>query len=321
MQVLKLIFAAAVASFVASTTATARDRTPVVVDLVANPQPMVTVAIKQDKVDTRVALNAAGGFVLDQVAGPRSRIKAFPFIGKQTIKDSLIPGGQATVRFNRYTVSSNGLPKHTLWAGWVDKPIDDHYQGLIGPADLGADIVNISQPSAPAGGSEFTIPLDSEGTVYAKTKIGETMITVQLGLDAPFTAMNAAAAEAMEKAGLVTRTGRVDHFTPFPGVSLPVEHLATTPAAKLFGLPILEAAARITEERARALDAKAKAGTSTADDQEDAIVVNAKKTKKKPRRGPWLLIGRDVLGNCSRITLDLPAKQWRLTCDFGAHLG
>ena len=74
--------------------------------------------------------------------------------------------------------------------------------------------------------------------------------------------------------------------------------------------------ARITEARARKLDRAAKAGTSTAAEDADAIVVTAESKRKK--REAWVIIGRDVMNHCSRIELDRPGGRWLLTCNFGS---
>jgi hypothetical protein len=85
----------------------------------------------------------------------------------------------------------------------------------------------------------------------------------------------------------------------------------------VLGLPLIDPTVRITEAQAKALDARAKAGTSTEADQEDAIVVSGSK-RRGNRNRPWILIGRDVLTKCSRIEMDKPGRQWVLTCNFAA---
>ena len=114
---------------------------------------------------------------------------------------------------------------------------------------------------------------------------------------------------------MVRRTGRVGLWHPFPGSALPFERVVPAPGATLLGLPLISPAARITEARAKELDAKAKAGTSSADQDDDAITVTASHKKAQP---PWVLIGRDVLDYCSRIELDRRGSRWVLTCAFPA---
>ena len=72
---------------------------------------------------------------------------------------------------------------------------------------------------------------------------------------------------------------------------------------------------RISEAEARAIDAAAR-GTSTETDDEDTITVTAGRKKKKRGRDPWILIGRDVLDQCSRIIFDRANERWLLTCAF-----
>jgi len=89
--------------------------------------------------------------------------------------------------------------------------------------------------------------------------------------------------------------------------------LTPVAGATLVGLPLIAPGVRITESEAKRLDAAARAGTSTAADDADAITVTA---DRKKGRDPWILIGRDVLSKCSRIEFDRPAKVWQLTCAF-----
>jgi hypothetical protein len=71
---------------------------------------------------------------------------------------------------------------------------------------------------------------------------------------------------------------------------------------------------RVSEAEARQVDARAK-GTSTENDDADTITVSADR-KKRGGRDPWLLIGRDVLDDCSRISFDRANERWLLTCKF-----
>jgi hypothetical protein len=72
---------------------------------------------------------------------------------------------------------------------------------------------------------------------------------------------------------------------------------------------------RVSETDARRIDAAAK-GTSSESDDEDTITVSADR-KKMRGRDPWILIGRDVLDDCSRISFDRAGESWLLTCKFG----
>jgi hypothetical protein len=116
-------------------------------------------------------------------------------------------------------------------------------------------------------------------------------------------------------AGLVKRANAVGYWRPFPGVSLPWQRLTPRAGASLMGLPLRQIGMRVSETEARAIDAAAR-GTSTDTDDEDTITVSADR-KKKRGRAPWILIGRDVLDDCSRISFDRAGERWVLTCAFG----
>jgi hypothetical protein len=167
-------------------------------------------------------------------------------------------------------------------------------------------------PQAP-GARTYTITRKGGSDAGMKTRIGDETIDVALELNSPDTVMNARAAAALAAAGLVRRNGELGFWRPFPAMALPFERLTATPGATLIGLPLSRAGVRVTEAQAKAIDAQAKAGTSTADDDADAITVTA---SRKKGRDPWILIGRDMLDKCSRIEFDRPGKSWHLTCAF-----
>ena len=169
------------------------------------------------------------------------------------------------------------------------------------------------QRAGPAGAHVHELARKGRNDAAVRATIAGTEVTIGLDLVTPETVMSAGAGDALVRAGVLKRSGVVGLWTPFPNVHLPFERLTPMPNARLLGLPLLRPAARITEAKAKALDAAAKAGTSTAEDDADAITVTA---TKKHGGLPWILIGRDVLDRCTRIELDRPGKRWLLTCDF-----
>lgn len=286
---------------------------PYVVTVAPGAQPHLPVRIKDTDLDIRLALSFDSAMILNPVPAARAGLKPFPLIGKRTFKSSLVPGGEATFRGNLYGVTPHGLAKSTLPVIWVDKTIAADAEGVLPVSVLKADTVVINLgPQAPAA-KLYTITRKDKGGVMMKVRVGDETIDVALELNSPDTVMNARAAAALANAGLVKRAGEVGFWRPFPGVELPFERLAPTPGATVIGLPLFRPAVRITEAQAKTLDAAAKAGTSTADDDDDAITVTA---SRKKGRGPWILIGRDVLQHCSRIVFDRPGKAWLLTCAF-----
>jgi hypothetical protein len=290
---------------------------PTVLTLTAAPQPGVMIRIKDANLPVRVSLGFEKALVLNQAPAEYAKLKPFPLLGKQTVKDPLIPGGEAVFRGNFYDVAVAGLGKLTVPTVWVNKAVDNGIDGILSVMAIDADRVIFEQPAAPAGGSVYTIPTTGRGDVGGEIKVEGVKIAVRFALDAPSTVMNANAGQALADAGLVHRSGKVGLWTPFPQVALPVEGLTPVAGARVLGLPLIDPTVRITEAQAKALDARAKAGTSTEADQEDAIVVSGAK-RRGNRNRPWILIGRDVLTKCSRIEMDKPGRQWILTCNFGA---
>ena len=274
-------------------------------------QPRTVAVIKGKSLPVRIALGFDNALLLNAGPAGAANLKAFPLFGKQEVKNAFIPGGGATARFNLYGVALGGTPGHQVPTVWIDKPIATDADGIVSLLSFEADHVVLHR-DGPAG-KVTTLLRKGRNDAAVRVVIAGTEATLGLDLVTPETMMSSVAGDALVQSGIVKRSGQVGLWSPFPNVHLPFERLTPVPGARLLGLPLLHPAARITEARAKQLDAQAKAGTSTAADDADAITVTARKKRKGT---PWVLVGRDVLDRCSRIELDRPAKVWRLTCDF-----
>jgi len=285
------------------------------IEIVAVPRPVADILVKSTPLKARVALNFERALFLNLAAAQQAKLKPFPLIGKMTVKNPLLPGGEATIRGNFVSAAIAGTkPKRTPTI-WIDKTINASEDGVISIFAFPQSVVTMLQPSAPAGGPVFAITRSGREEADAKVTIAGEKITLVLDLSTNLTVMNARAAVALENAGLVRRGRTVGLWSPLPGVQLPVERLIPVAGAQVLGVPLQQPYARITEARAKELDALALAGTSTATDEEDAIVVTADRERRRGR-GPWISVGQDVLKYCSRIELDRPGVRWALTCAF-----
>lgn len=305
--------AAVVAAAVAAGAAPASAANVPLIEIAATPQPLVRARVKNAELTVRVALGFDKALLLNAPAAARAGLRAFPFIGKQTFRNRLMPGGESVVRGNLYDVALATLPAVAVPTIWFDKPLADDGDGVVSALALPADRVAVTQGSAPTGGRVYALARAGKGDAALRVEVAGVKVMVVLDIRSPETVLNGAAAVLFEQAGLVRRTGTVGLWRPFPGTALPFERLTPTPGATLLGLPMFAPAARVTEARARAIDARARAGTSTAAQDDDAITVTATKKRRQP---PWVLVGRDVLDHCRRIELDRPGARWLLTCDF-----
>ena len=300
----------AACALLAATSAVAKPAPLVTIDWPRGAQPMTRATIKGTTVPVRIALGFDSALLLNLGPAQAAKLKAFPFIGKQTVRNPLIPGGEAVARGNIYGVGLAGAKPQNVPTVWIDKAIAADADGIVSMLAFDAERVVLQRPGS---GKVTTLMRKGRGDSAIEANVSGTELSVALDLFSPETVMSATAADAFVRAGLVRRAGTVGAWTPFPNVRLPFERLVPADGARLLGLPLGRPAARVTEARARQLDAAAKAGTSTATDDADAITVTA----TKRRRGTaWVLIGRDVLDRCSRIELDRPGKRWLLTCDF-----
>lgn len=288
----------------------------VTLNVAENFNPYLPVRVKQANVKTRIALSYDQGFLLNPAAAQRAALKPFPLIGKFSLKNTPIANGKVVVRFNLATIAPGSLPDRKVPAVWLDKVIADDAEAILPIGALDAARIDVVLGETPPGSQTFVIPKKGKGEAMIRTRIGDTPVDISLELNIPTTVMNARAGEALVQAGLVRRGQSVGYWRPVPGVVLPTQTLLPRPGLTIAGLPMSQMGVRISEAEARAIDAAATRGTSTEEDDEDTITVSADRNRKKKGRDPWILIGRDVLGHCSRISFDRPGERWVLTCKF-----
>lgn len=284
--------------------------------LVADPEPVIPVLIRDSTLQVRVALGFPSALLLNSGPAMATGIKAFPIIGKMSFSSPLLPGGRATFRFNRIGVGIEGASKKKLPTVWVDPDITARGQGVISIFAMEGDRIALVRPSAPPSGREYVLGRDGTNDPEVMVRLGGEKIRVALAPDAPVSIMNARAAKALESEGLVSRMAAVGLWEPIPRARLPYQRLRPAPGATLLGLPLVRPAARVSEAQAREIDAAVAAGTSNSDDDADTIVVTGERDGGRRGRDPWILIGADVLDQCSRIELDRPGKRWILNCTF-----
>lgn len=276
--------------------------------------PYLPVTVKNTTFNIRIALSFDTALILNQDPAARAGLKPFPLFGKRTFKNALIPGGEATFRFNLATITPAGLAPKKVAAVWVSRPIAADADGILTIGALKADRTDVVLRETPPGSQTYVIKKKGNGGTGIKSRIGDEDVDISLELNSPTTVMNARAGEALLKAGLARRANEVGYWRPFPGVALPWQKLAPKAGLTIAGLPMRTLGVRVSEGQAKDIDTAAK-GTSTESDDEDTIIVSADR-KRKRGRDPWILIGRDVLDDCSRISFDRAGERWVLTCKF-----
>lgn len=280
-----------------------------------NGNPYVPVAVKNATLNIRIGLSFDTALILNMAPATRAGLKPFPFFGKRTFKNAMIPGGEATFRFNLATVTPQGLPSKKVPAVWVSRPVASDADGILTVGALKADRVDVILRDTPPGSQVLVLKKKGSGETGITTRLGDEEVDISLELNSPTTVMNARAGAALIAAGLARRANAVGYWRPFPGVALPWQQLEPRAGARLLGLPLRQLGSRVSEAEARRIDAAAAKGTSTETDDEDTITVSADR-KRKRGRDPWILIGRDVLDDCSRISFDRAGERWLLTCKF-----
>lgn len=278
--------------------------------------PYLPVTVKNATINTRIALSYDQGMILNPAAVQRTGVKPFPIIGKFSLNNTPFASGKTVIRFNLGTAIPQGLPGRKVPIAWLETVTAADADAILPIGSLAADRIDIVRGETPAGSQTYIIPKKGKGEAMIRTRIGDEEVNVSLELNIPTTVMNARAGDALIRAGLASRAAEVGYWRPFPAVSLPMQGLAGKAGLTIAGLPMRRMSVRISEAEARAIDARAK-GTSTEEDDEDTITVSADRNKKKRGRDPWILIGRDVLDDCSRISFDRPGARWVLVCKFG----
>jgi hypothetical protein len=312
---MRLVIAAALL-LAAGPAGAAKVQAPVLtVNVAPNGNPYLPVKVKDATLNVRIGLSFDSILLLNPDAAARARLKPFPLIGKGSIKNAVIPGGRAVFRFNVASTEPKGLPRRRVPTVWLDIPVAADGDGVMAIGQLDSDRMEIVLRDTAPGSTTISIPKKGSGEAQFRSRIGGEDVTVSLELNNPTTVMNARAGEALLTAGLASRVARIGYWRPFPQVALPMQSLAPKAGLTIAGLPMRQMAVRVSEDEARRIDASAR-GTSTAEDDEDTITVTADR-KKKRGRDPWILIGRDVLDDCSRIVFDRAGKRWLLTCNFG----
>ena len=280
----------------------------------AGGNPYLPVTVKNATLNIRIALSFDTALILNQAPATRAGLKPFPFLGKRTFRNAMIPGGEATFRFNLASITPAGLPAKKVPAVWVSRAIADDADGILTVGALKADRIDVILRDTPLGSQTLILKKKGSGETGITTRLGDEEVDISLELNSPTTVMNARAAAALIAAGLVRRANAVGYWRPFPGVALPWQRLEPRTGSTLLGLPLRQLGARVSEAEARRIDAAAR-GTSTDSDDADTITVSADRRKKRGR-DPWILIGRDVLDDCSRISFDRANERWVLTCKF-----
>ncbi|WP_017668751.1 hypothetical protein [Sandarakinorhabdus sp. AAP62] len=280
-----------------------------------NGNPYLPVAVKQATLNIRIGLSFDTALILNMAPATSAGLKPFPFFGKRTFKNAMIPGGEATFRFNLATITPQGLPPKKVPTVWVSRPVASDADGILTVGALKADRIDIVLRETPPGSQTYVLKKKGTGETAIKSRIGDEEVDISLELNSPTTVMNARAGEALVAAGLARRANAVSYWRPFPGVALPYQALTPKAGLTIAGLPMRQLGVRVSERQAKLIDAAAK-GTSTASDDEDTITVSADR-KRRGGRDPWVLIGRDVLDDCSRVSFDRAGERWVLTCNFG----
>ena len=281
-----------------------------------NGNPYLPVVVKNATLNTRIALSYDQGLILNPAAVQRAGLKPFPIIGKFSLNNTPFASGKTVIRFNIGSATPQGLPGRKVPIAWLETPTAADADGILPVGSLAADRIDFLRGATPPGSQTYIIPKKGKGEALIRTRIGTEEVTVSLELNIPTTVMNARAGQALLNAGLVSRAAEIGYWRPFPGIALPMQGLTPKAGLTIVGLPMRRMSVRVSEAEARAIDARAK-GTSTENDDEDTITVSADRSRKKRGRDPWILIGRDVLDDCSRISFDRPGERWVLVCKFG----
>lgn len=204
--------------------------------------------------------------------------------------------------------------------GWTARPYAMGVDAVIGPAGLDEPVVRFVLGPARAGERTVALPMAPTGWLFgswfglrAQVAVGADTLLVSFDPDHPRTVANALAAQRLAAVLGGRFTGPASPQEIAFGIERPVRPMALARPLAIGPLAISALGVRTVPDRAGGTTAhipEADAPLAPPPDP-DEVVVTAK--RKKPRPG-MLTLGADLLGRCSSLVFDKPAREVRLTC-------
>lgn len=199
--------------------------------------------------------------------------------------------------------------------GWADRPYAPDIDGMIGPAGLPDPVVRFQLRPARPGESTVAFPMIDQGGMFggwserfAVITVGGRPMRLRFDPHGRRTLANAGAGLRLAAANGGTLAGDTAMEEIAFGVGRPVRAMRLATPLRLGPLAIAALGVR-TSDNGNA------SGIPAADappPDPDEVVVTAKGKRDQSR--DRLSLGGDVLGRCSSIVFDKPAKAVRLTC-------
>lgn len=197
---------------------------------------------------------------------------------------------------------------------WPDRPIIAAFDGIAGPNALPWSRLTFELGPRAEGEREIDLPLDVYGPfgirgTITHLKLGDEDVPVWFSPLLPQSLATAGLGAELARSNGGTLTGPA-HATPIRfGIERPVRTMRFATPLLIGGRPLRELGVRMADFG----DASGIPEAGVKPDP-DEIVVTADKRRKHDYA---LLLGRDFLSGCSRLTYDFPAKLIRLSCVEG----
>jgi hypothetical protein len=260
---------------------------------------IVTLTLGTVPLRVRISPAAPAMPIFSQAAADRAGMKGGPS-GAQ-----FVIGPVKHAARTRVATLAIGDSRFERLVAWTPEPFAPGLDGVIGPGGLPDPVVRFVLGSPRVGERTLSLPLDGShpGFSAGTAMLGGVKTAVRFDPQAPRTVASAAVGVALANAHRGVLSGDPQPVLIAFGVSRPVRTLTLGEPAALGPLVLSSIAVRVG-------DGGAANTIREADADPDEVLVAAK--GKRGRAG--LLIGRDLLGRCSSLVFDKPAKVVRLTC-------
>lgn len=271
-----------------------------------------------------VTVNGVAGTVRADPAAPGVPLVTKAFAARAHLKDKQRLGIGFGFSIGPTTLWSRTQAVRTSWGGepdkqrvaWQARRFAPFAEGSVGPAGLPESVIRFVLRPAQAGERRFTLPIQGQGlqlfgggwsATYALIDVGGEPMRVLFDPGHPRSLADAGAAMRLAKAQGGTMTGAPVATEIAYGIERPVRTMSLARPLAIGGLSMGTLGVRVPDTGLAVPEANA----PPPDPAE--VVVTAKAKKHDPKRDQ-LSLGADVLGQCSSIVFDKPAKVVRLSC-------
>ncbi len=214
-------------------------------------------------------------------------------------------------------VALTGVPAKRR-VGWTERPYASGVDATVGPTGLDAPVISFRGRAPAPGERTAALDLALEGGLfssffgaYGRMEVAGRPLLIRLAPYQPHTTATASAARLLADALGGRLSGAATREVIAFGIERPVRLMTLARPLDVGPLSLSTLRVRVPDTGSVAGIAEATDAPARAADPDEVVVVAKDKRKRRP---DTLTLGADVLGRCSSMVFDKPARQVRLTC-------